>query len=138
MIEQTVYHKVLRVSAAVCAFVLLFESGLVDESTRTLSQNAHQYVANTVGVGASVRPNELNQLTAELTEQRQLLNEREAALREREIEVELATGGNTNQQSTYLVAALLFILLVLIVTNYILDYLRAQRREVVPSQVPVQ
>jgi hypothetical protein len=136
MLEQSLYHKVLRVLAAVFAFVLLFESGLVDESTRILSQNAHQYVANTVGVGASVRPTEVNTLTAELTEQRLMLDQREAAIRQREIDIGLSAG-ESNDRATYIVAVLLFILLVLIVLNYILDYLRAGR-VVVQTQQPVQ
>ena len=58
-LEKTMYHKVLRVAMVVCAFVLLFESGIVSETTTQLSQNTHQYLANAVGVGASVKPNEL-------------------------------------------------------------------------------
>lgn len=137
MLEQTLYHKALRVAAAVCAAVLVFESGLVHESTKVLSVNTHQYVANVVGVGASVRPTELNTMTAEITEQRMLLDEREASIREREIEIGLREG-ESNERATYLVAALLFILLVLIVTNYILDYLRWQRSLSASNRIPVQ
>jgi hypothetical protein len=137
MLEQTIYHKVLRVGAAVLALVLVFESGLVSESTQSLSIDTHQFVANVIGVGASVRPTELNSLTAEITEQRMLLDQREAAIRDREIEIGLAEG-ESNETATYLIAALLFILLVLIVTNYILDYLRAQKPVVSREQIPVQ
>lgn len=138
MLASSVYHKILRVGAATLALVLLFESGLLHESTKSLSKNTHQYVANVIGVGASVRPTELNQLTAELTEQRMLLQEREAALRQREIEVEFAATQTSNERVTYVIAALLFILLVLIVTNYILDYLRAQKYNEINGRVPVQ
>lgn len=127
MLEKTVYHQVLRVSAVVCAFVLLFESGLVMQSTAHLSENTHRYLANVVGMTASVSPTELNTLTAELTAQKTALEEREAALAEREIQVELNSANATNNGSTYLIAVLLFILLVLIVTNYVLDYLRSQK-----------
>lgn len=137
MVTQSRYHQVLRVLAATFAFVLLFESGLVHESTRLLSQNAHQYVANAVGVGASVRPTELNQITAQLTEQQLLLEQREAAIRAREIEIGLAPGGSADR-STYIVAVLLFILLVLIVLNYILDYLRSQKISTTQGRPAVQ
>ena len=52
--------------------------------------NTHSYLANAIGVGASVQPTELNQYTAQLTERETALDAREAALREREIAVELS------------------------------------------------
>lgn len=123
-LATTLYHKVLRVAALVCAFVLLFESGVISETTKTLSQNTHQYLANAVGVGASVKPNELNVITAELTQQKLALAEREQALTDREIAVGLIEQGEASSDvSTYILAAILFILLVLIVLNYALDYL---------------
>ena len=136
-LENSLYHRILRVLVVTFAFVLLFESGVVFQSTSELSRNTHQYVANVVGVGASVRPTELNTLTAELTEQRLLLDQREAALRAREIEIELSSGGSS-ETSTYIVAAILFVLLVLIVTNYVLDYLRIERPRRNTAAVPVQ
>ena len=129
MIQGTTYHKVLRTSAVVLALVLLFESGLLVESTATISQTTHQYLANAVGATASVAPNELNTLTAELTAQKKALEEREAALREREIAVNLGTGATDNERNTYIIAALLFIILTLIVLNYTLDYLRIRELE---------
>lgn len=126
-LEQSMYHRVLRVAALVCAFVLIFESGLLSDSTEQLSQNTHSYLANAVGVGASVQPTELNRYTAELTARERELDEREAALNEREIAVELSTGGVAgNETATYLLASILFILLLLILLNYTLDYLRAK------------
>jgi len=128
-LEKTMYHKVLRVALVVCAFVLLFESGIVSETTTQLSQNTHQYLANAVGVGASVQPNELNLLTAEVTKEKLALAEREALVSEREIAVAISSSENTsNDYVTYIMASILFILLVLIILNYILDYIH--RREV--------
>lgn len=124
-LEETNYHRILRVGAAVMACVLLFESGLIVQSTAQLAQNTHQYVGQVVGASASVRPNEINVITAELTQQRQLLDAREAALNEREIAVELNTGGS-NEQNTFIVAAILLVLLILIVTNYVLDFMRGR------------
>ncbi|MCA9366661.1 hypothetical protein KC887_00145 [Candidatus Kaiserbacteria bacterium] len=129
VMASTMYHRVLRVAALVCALTLLFESGLLSETTRSLSVHTNQYLANAVGVGASVAPTELNTLTAEITKQKLALAEREAAVQEREIAVNLSEqGGGSNEVVVYIMAAVLFILLVLIVLNYVLDFLH--RREV--------
>lgn len=125
-ISDTIYHRVLRVSAVVCAFVLLFESGLVSPVTKQLSLETHQYLANAVGVGAAVEPTELNSLTSELTQQKLALQAREQAITEREIQIGLTAGESPNQTSTYVLSGVLFILLVLIILNYTLDYLRAR------------
>ena len=125
-IEDSLYHRVLRVSAVVCACVLLFESGLVSPVTKQLSLHTHQYLANAVGVGASVEPTELNSLTSDLTKQRLALQAREQAVREREIEIGLVPGESSQDTSIYILSGILFILLVLIILNYTLDYLRAR------------
>jgi hypothetical protein len=119
------YHRVLRVSAVVCALVLLFESGLVSTSTIVLSQNTHQYLANAVGMSVGVEPTELNTLTAELTAQKRLLDQREMEIKEREIEIGLKPGAS-NDRATYILASILFVLLVLIILNYVLDFLRTR------------
>jgi len=116
------YHRVLRVFVVVCAFVLLFESGLVHESTALLSKNTHQYLANAVGVGASVDPTELNTVTAELTAAKMELQ------REREINVGLTERGG-NDSAVYILSGILFVLLVLIILNYTLDYLRYREQK---------
>ena len=125
-LEDTIYHSILRVSAVVLAAVLLFESGLLSDSTAALSQNTHRYLAQSVNMSASVQPTDLNQVTAALTEQQTLLDAREAALREREIAVELNQGGVQNDKATFAIAVMLFILLGLILTNYVLDYVRSK------------
>jgi hypothetical protein len=104
----------------------VFESGLVSDSTRHLSVQTHQYLANAVGATASIDPTELNSLTAELTAQKLALQQRESAVSEREIEIGLAPGEPANQKTIYILAVILTVLLVLIVTNYILDFLRLQ------------
>ena len=134
-LEDSMYHRVIRTSALVCALVLLFESGIISQSTARLAQNTNQYLANAVGVGAGVEPTELNTLTAELTSQKKKLGDREAAIREREIEVGLASGEVPGQTTTYVLAGVLFLLLILIVLNYILDYLRS--REPKRTQVSI-
>lgn len=131
--KDSMYHRVLRVAAVVAALVLLFESGLVHQSTAVLSSNTHRYLANAVGVGATIEPTELNTMTAELTAQKKALAEREAALREREIAVDLG-GSATDEQATYLLASILFVLLALIVLNYVLDFLRARQKNIGGTQ----
>ncbi len=123
--EHTHYHKLLRVGALVLALVLVFDSGLLFSRTAVLSHGTQSYVASVIGVGASVAPTELNQLTAELTAQKRELDAREAALKERELNIGLGSGGSENY-STYVLASILFILLVLILLNYTLDYLRSR------------
>ena len=127
--KSSMYHKVLRVAVSVMAVVLVFESGLLSESTAQLSQNTHQYLANAVGMTVGVESTELNQFTAALTQKNQELREREEVLAEREIAVELSAGASSpgNQRATYILAGVLFILLTLILLNYVLDYLRWRR-----------
>lgn len=125
--QHSIYHSVLRIASLVVAVVLLFESGLLAPTTKLLADNARQYLANAVGINASVTPNELNQLTAELTAQKHDLDRREASLSEREIAVGLNSEGGSSVLSTFVLSLVLFILLVLILLNYTLDYLRQTR-----------
>jgi hypothetical protein len=124
--SNSLYHSLLRVSLLVCAIALVFESGILSESTAVLSQNTHSYLANAVGMSAGVSPTQLNQYTAQLTQKERELEAREASLSEREIAVNLSTapGSGSNDRATYITASILFILLVLILLNYTLDYLR--------------
>lgn len=133
VLEHTTYHRLLRVSAVVVALVLLFDSGLLSETTERLSTQTQEYLVGAVGMSVSVQPNEFNQITAELTAQKRALDEREALLAQREIEVELNSGSTNSDYSTYVLASILFILLVLIVLNYTLDYLRAHEDEPVAA-----
>lgn len=126
--QATFYHSLLRISSLTLALVLLFDSGIVTPFTKELSDNTGSYLASAIGMSASVTPTELNSITADLTAQQQRLNEREAALSEREIAVGL-NAGSTNAAggldlSTFILSVILFILLVLILLNYLLDYLR--------------
>lgn len=127
MLQDSLYHSMLRVATLSCAVILLFESGLLNPTTKELSDNARHYVASSIGVVASVDPNELNVITAELTRQQKDLKEREAAIVEREIQVGLnQSGATSSEMSTWILSAILFILLVLIILNYVLDFLRRQ------------
>ena len=129
--EHSLYHKFLRVSAAVVAVVLLFDGGYIISETQILSLNVQNYLASVISVGASIQPSELNILTAEIAEKNKELNERESVIADREIAISLSQssgGGNQNNISTYILSTILFILVVLIVLNYTLDYIRERER----------
>ncbi len=133
MWEQTIYHSVLRIAALTVAVVLVFDSGLYSETTARLSDQTELYLANAVGVSVGVAPTELNQITAQLTARERELDARELAVEEREIQLNLDTGSEIAgvDTSTFILATILFILLVLIVLNYALDYIRASERRMV-------
>ncbi len=123
------YHSALRIALCVIAIVLVFDSGLIDKRTTTLSNGAMDYLASAVGVYVGVAPNDVNILTARITEL-----EQELASKDREIAVGLnttAAGGQNSGTSTLILSVILFILLVLIVLNYVLDYLRGSRNNIV-------
>lgn len=129
MKQFSTYHRILRVAVAVFALVLVFQSGIITQSTARIASGTHAYLANAIGMSASVEPTELNQYTAALTEKERELEAREAALKEREVSVTLSEGQGLPAQSnsaTYILASILFILLVLILLNYALDYVRAR------------
>lgn len=75
---------------------------------------------------ASVQPTDFNQVTAALAERQIRLDAGEAGVREREVVVELNQGGVKTDRATFAIAVILFILPGLILTNYILDYLRSR------------
>lgn len=127
MDQSILYRSLLRVSLVVTALLLVFQAGIVDERTSVLFSQTTSQLASAVGASASVKPNELNQITAVLTEQQNMLAQREQQIEQREIDLGLNTGQPTaNQTTTYVLASILFVQLVLIVLNYGLDYLRAR------------
>lgn len=127
MLEETSYHKLLRISSAVVAAVLLFQAGFVSSTTALMARGTQEYMANAVGVFVGVAPTELNEITSQITEQRLALNSREQAIAEREIAIGLSPGQTTASiTTTFILAGILFILLVLIILNYALDYVRAR------------
>ena len=136
MDQSLLYRSTLRVSVVVTAFILVFQSGMVDQRTAVVfSEATDSLYATVVGASASVRPTEVNQITAELTKQQQLLVSREEALAEREIELGLGQGStqSSTETTTYLLAAILLIQLILLVLNYVLDYLRSKERQIVTT-----
>lgn len=122
--QHSLYRSVLRVSLLSTALVLVFDSGIVSPLTKHLSDGTVAYLAqSSSGVFAQVAPNELNTMTAELRVREEDLDRREAALRD--IEARTYDSG-TPDYSTYILSVVLFILTVLILMNYILDWRRVQ------------
>lgn len=128
-IAASIYHSFLRVTTLVIATVLVFESGMMGSVAKNIVDVSGQQLVGMVGMSASIAPNDLNVITAKLTEKEQQLALREAALTEREIAVSVGGGSTQEGKATFLLATVLFILLLLIILNYILDYLRSKERE---------
>lgn len=118
------YHSFLRVLLLVSAIVLIFDSGIFIPATKQISRTTTAYMAS-VGSGmfASVPENEVNALSAKISEQQRVLDAREASLREREIAARSYTSDDTGY-STYIISVMLFIIIVLLVVNYIMDFVR--------------
>ena len=124
------YHSFLRISILVSAFALIFDSGILFPVTKQFSDNTISYVAGTagsVGMFASVPQNELNTLSAQIAEQQKMLDAREATLRAREISARGYDSGGSIDYSTYIISVVLFILTVLLVLNYVMDWVRIRR-----------
>jgi hypothetical protein len=124
------YSSFLRISALVTALVLMFDSGILLPVTKQLSDTTISYVASIgagVGTSASVPENELNALSAQIAERQRVLDAKEAELNEREIATRsFNTAGTAENLSTYILSTILFILTVLIVLNYAMDWARVR------------
>lgn len=124
------YHKILRSACVIVALVLVFDSGLFAPVTKDMSRYAQKQVATAVGVSAGVEQNEINELTAQISARERELDQREAALRQREIDARAVDNSSgITDLSTYILSSILFLMLVLIVLNYILDFMRTRERQ---------
>lgn len=136
--KDSTYHSLLRISALTFAMILLFDSGLLTPITRHISQDTQQYLGQAIGMYASVQPTDLNEMTAELTQRDRLLTQRENELAAREIAVDLEKkSAPSSGYSTYILSLLLFVILMLIVLNYSLDFVRARERIVTQTNEKV-
>jgi hypothetical protein len=107
---------------ALVATVLAFSSGAIVSDTAYFASSAERYLANTVGMYASVPANEVNTLNAALTERAGELERRE-----REIDARAREGSFiTDPRTIYALSAILLIQLVLILANYAFDFRRAK------------
>jgi hypothetical protein len=125
-LEHSAYHKILRVSSLVVATVLMFEGGLFSSATARLANQTELYLANAVGVYVGVPENGVNSLTTRIAELEQEVGRKDEQLRDRELALGLGGGASTSSTSTFVLAGILFIMLVLIVLNYALDYVRSR------------
>jgi hypothetical protein len=131
--QNTTYHSFLRIAALTFAMLLLFDSGLLSPVTSQISQNTQMYLASAIGMQAGVVPTELNQMTAALTQRDKILTQRENDIKAREIAVNLEEGAPSTDYSSYIMSVLLFVILVLIVLNYALDYIRYRERLIIQT-----
>lgn len=122
------YSSFLRISALVTALVLVFDSGILLPVTKQLSDTTILYVASIgVGASASVPESEINALSAQIAERQRVLDAKEAELNEREIATRsFNVSDATEDLSTYVLSTILFILTVLIVLNYAMDWARVR------------
>ncbi len=122
------YHKFLRVSLLAGTLALIFVSGLISPTTKILTDHTASYLAAVGGasMNVAVPPNEVNSLSAELAAYERELSARDAALREREIKAR-DYDTSTTDYGTYVLSAILFIIMVLMVLNYVMDWMRFKR-----------
>ena len=128
MLEFTIYHKILRISGVVLAVALVFQSGMVSQTTALMALSTQSYLANSVGVSVGVTPTELNTITAGLTAKELALNARDRSLTEREIAIGLSGQAGTQDKTTFVMGLVLFMVVLLLVLNYTLDYLRSRQQ----------
>lgn len=124
----SLYLSMLRVSLLTTAVVLVFDSGIVSPVTKQLSDNTLLYLAQTASVVARVEQTEINTLSEDLRKRSEELDAKEAALRT----IEARTYGASTEPdySTYILSLILFILTLLIVLNYILDWHRVRSERI--------
>jgi predicted PurR-regulated permease PerM len=127
LLEFSQYHKVLRVLCVVVATILVFDSGFLAPVTARLSDQTQQYLASAIGVTVGVPENDVNRLTTRIAELESALNTQSQVLNERSLAVGLQTTDTSSQTSVYVLSGILFILLLLIVLNYVLDFYRSRR-----------
>lgn len=122
------YRSFLRISVLFTAFLLLFVSGIFTPITKQISTLTFSYVASVgVGASASVPENEINVLSAQIAERQKELDQREASLREREIATrDFGSSSEKSDLPIYIISTILFILTVLLVMNYAMDWARVR------------
>lgn len=124
-VRHSAYHKLLRSSTVVTACVLAFASGVVVPDTRVLTVSTERYLANVVGMTASVQPNEFNTLATELKDRSEELDRRE-----REIDARARQSIIAEPLTIAVLSAILGVQLLLIVANYYFDYRRSRATRV--------
>ncbi len=124
------YRSFLRISALVAAIVLVFDSGVAFPITKKLSDDTIVYLANVgagVGATATVPVNEYNELSAQIAKEQQRLSALDEELRAREIAARSYEDESHTDYSTYIMSVILFILTVLLILNYAMDWARVRQ-----------
>jgi hypothetical protein len=128
--QRSLYHILLRTSALTLSLVLLFVSGVLSPVTQQLSHDTGVYLASAIGIRAAVEPTPINTLAAQLAQRDKELAEREIAINLKE-----AKASSAPDVSTFILSVVVFVLLVLMVINYTLDYRRARPGRLEHSEV---
>lgn len=115
-IASSMYHSALRVLVLVFAVALVFESGMLSSATQTITHSAGQQFA--AAIQATVD-------SANYTDEAGIM----PAMQTQESEVAAVTSSEALSRGTFLLSIVVFILLLLIVLNYILDHLRTKERK---------
>jgi len=109
------------------AFILVFDGGFLSPITEQLSDTTYMYLgAAGASMSASIPENEFNTLTADIAAEQLRLAAREEELNEREIAARTYGGERDTDYSTYVLSLLLFIIVVLLLLNYVMDWQRAR------------
>lgn len=114
------YHSALRICVVLFALALVFESGILSPATRNIAHLAGQQFATAIQATVDTSYSEDAMLIAE-TNNSQLIETSIPATQ-------------PIDRSTFLLSVMVFILLLLIVLNYILDHLRNQVHKHLESQ----
>jgi hypothetical protein len=121
------FRSALRIGMVLAALLLVFDGGFLSPITRQLSDTTYEYLAAAgASMSAGVPENEFNRLSADIRAEQLRLAEREEALVEREIAARTYATSDGPDYSTYIISLLLFIILVLLLLNYVLDWQRAR------------
>lgn len=107
-ISTSSYHSVLRISALLLALALVFESGILSPATQSITHTAGVQLASII----------------EATTDGATYNEEARILIQKDNTSASGVSPSPLSEVTFLLATSLFILLLLIVLNYILSYLR--------------
>lgn len=100
--------------------------------SKQLSDSTYLYVSNALsgsGVSVSVQPTPLNEFTAELTAREKELDAREAAIAGRDISARTFAAPEETDFSVYILSTILFVLTVLILLNYVMDWVRVRKMQ---------
>ncbi len=122
-LRYSIYHSFLRVGILTFAILLVFDSGLVSEQSKALSISTQEYLANTVSAQAGTLPIETNQPMVGAIE-----SEGELAAKEHMITLNISENTSvTMDKSTLIISLIVSFLLLLILLNYVLDFIRTRK-----------